>query len=351
MTFWWRDALWLLCVLPAVAATYFLLLKRRKRNALQYASIAFISAALTSSHRLRRHVPPLLLFLAMTFAVLAIARPAAVFTLPAEQRTVVLAIDVSFSMAGNDVLPSRLEAAQAAAKAFIRDQPRDVRIAIVAFAGEADLVQTPTADRGEAMAAVDRLKLNYNTAIGSGVLAALLTIFPDMDIGGDFDIFGFGRSPVLPRRFSRNQPPKVEKEHFTAVPPASYASAAIILLTDGRGTLGISPSKAAQMAAERGIRVFTVGFGSPAGADIDMDGESVHVKFDEETLREIAQVTHAEYFSAATANELVNVYRHLRGRVVLERKEREVTALFSALAAVLMIAAGATSLAWGARFA
>jgi Ca-activated chloride channel family protein len=258
-------------------------------------------------------------------------------------------MDVSLSMAATDVAPSRLKAAQAAAKAFVKDLPRDVRVAIVAFAGDADLVLAPTVERDDAMAAIDNLQLNYNTAIGSGLVAALLTIFPDWDFAAGLDIFGMGRSPVRPRRISRNQPRTIEPENFKTVPAGSNAYSAIVLLTDGRATFGLSPAKAASMAAERGVRVYTVGFGTPEGSSVEIDGEAVEVSLDEAMLKDIAEVTGGAYFNAATAEELRNVYQGLKGRVVIERKQREATALFTALAAVLSIFSASLSLAWSNR--
>jgi Ca-activated chloride channel family protein len=350
MTFLSRDILYLLLTIPGLVLTYIVLL-RRKKQALHYSSLTLMRDAVVRSHRIRRHVPPLLFLFAFLVLLLAAARPVAVITFPSEQRTIVLAIDVSLSMGATDVSPNRLEAAKAAAKAFIQAQPRDVRVGIVAFAGSADLVQTPTTNRTDALAALDQLGLQYNTAIGSGVLAALLTIFPDAMLATEYDIFGFGRSPVVPQRVSRNQPPKPQIAQVAAVPAGSYGSAAIILLTDGRDNMGFPAMKAAQMAADRGVRVFTVGFGSTTGTTIAVEGESLDASFDEGTLKQIARSTHGQYFHATSAEELQNVYQTLTGRAVLERKERELTAVFTGLAALLSLAAAGLSLTWVSRIA
>jgi Ca-activated chloride channel family protein len=289
--------------------------------------------------------------IAFLLLILATARPVAVITMPSEQRTIVLAIDISLSMGATDVSPTRLEAAKRAAKAFIEAQPRDVRIGIVAFAGNADLVQAPTTNREEVLAALEHLNLQYNTAIGSGVLAALLTIFPDATLGSDYDIFGLGRSPVAPPTVFRNQPLKPQISQVSAVPAGSYLSAAIILLTDGRDNMGFPAIKAAQMAADRGIRVFTVGFGNAAGSTIDVEGVSVDANLDEDALKQIAVTTHGQYFHASTAEELQNVYQTLTGRVVLERKERELTALFTGIAVLMSLSAAGLSLTWVSRIA
>jgi Ca-activated chloride channel family protein len=343
MTFLWPDALWLLLALPALAGLYVVLL-RRKKPALQYSSLSLLRQAMAPAQYIRRHIPPLLFILALGVLIVAIARPAAVMNIPSTVRTVILAIDVSMSMAATDVVPSRLAAAQAAARAFVKEQPRDVQIGVIAFAGEADLVQAPTVNRENALAAIDRLQLGYGTAIGSGIIAALLTIFPDAEIGGDYDIFGMGRSPVAAQPISFNE--GHSEARGAKPPPGSYTSAAILLITDGRGTSGPLPTVAARIAAERGVRVYTVGFGTTQSTTVEMDGQSMDVGFDEAALKEIADTTHGEYFHAASATELRSIYRNLSGRLVQKIDEMEMTALFTALAAVLWLTAGALSVMW-----
>jgi Ca-activated chloride channel family protein len=308
-------------------------------------------AAMRPAQTWRRHLPPLLFFLGVVAMLAAAARPSAVVALPSEQRTIVLAIDVSYSMAATDIAPSRLAAAQAAAKSFVRAQPRDVRIGIVAFAADADMVLRPTTSHGNVLAAIDELSLRYNTAIGNGLIASLMTIFPQQDIAGAYDIFGMGRSPLLAQRIARNQPPRTQRIAVRAVPPASFSSAAIILLTDGRETIGVPLERAAHMAADRGVRVYTVGFGSPGMTTVDIEGERMEVGFDEDALKTIAAETRGAYFHATSAEELSAVYRTLKGQVVLEHKPRELTAIVTALGGLLLLLAAGFSLAWSNRFA
>jgi Ca-activated chloride channel family protein len=336
--------LWLLLAAPALVGVYVLLLRRRKKGVLRYASLSLVKDAIGPGQRLRRHVPPLIFLAAMIAALVAIARPSAVVTLPSEQRTIILAIDVSLSMRATDVQPNRLVAAQAAAKAFVAEQPADVRIGIVSFAGTASLVQQPTQNREDLLQAIDRLQLQRHTAIGSGLIVALAAVFPDEDIDLESVIFGraFARERNAPIEGAR----KSEKKAFQPVPPGSYGSAAIILLTDGRRTTGPDPIEAARMAADRGVRVFTVGFGTAAGSAVDIDGWSIYMRFDEETLKAIAAVTRAQYFHAGSAADLQKVYEALNAKFVLEKRETEITALFAAGAAVLALAAAALSILW-----
>jgi len=344
VTFLWPELLWLLAGAPVLVGAYVLLLRRRKKGALRYASLDLVRAAMGPGQRIRRHVPPLLFLAALVAAVVAIARPTALITLPSEQRIIILAIDVSLSMRATDVEPNRLAAAQAAAKAFVEEQPADVRIGVVSFAGTASLVQRPTQNREDLIAAIDRLHLQRHTAIGSGIIVSLAAVFPEEDIDLESAIFGraFARERTAPIEGAR----KSEKKTFQPVAPGSYPSAAIILLTDGRRTTGPDPVDAAKMAADRGVRVYTVGFGTAAGGAVDIDGWSIYMRFDEETLKAIAEVTRAQYFHAGTAGDLRKVYEGLNARFVLEKKETEIAALFAAAAALLAAVSAALSVLW-----
>jgi Ca-activated chloride channel homolog len=342
MRFVWAEALVLLAAVPALVALYLHLLRRQKRGAVRFASLDIVRQAIGGGPLWRRHLPPAIFLAGLTVAILAIARPSAVLTLPSQQRTIILAIDVSLSMRASDVEPNRLAAAQAAAKAFVQNQPADLRIGIVSFAGTALLVQKPTDNRDDLAAAVDRLQLDRHTAIGSGIIMSLATLFPEEAIDLESLVLGSRQS----WRMHRPPEKKAEKRPLKPVPPGSNASSAIVLLTDGRRTTGPDPLEAARMAAERGIRVFTVGFGSAGGGPAMIDGYSIYMRFDEQTLKAIAGLTQAEYFHAASADELKKIYESLTSRFVLERQEREVSALFAAAATLLVVLAAGFSLAW-----
>lgn len=344
MTLMWPDLIWLALALPALVAAYVLLLRRRRRAPLRYASLALLRPALGRGQWLMRHLPALLLLLAVAAAVVAISRPSAVVTLPSEQRTIILAIDVSLSMSATDIAPDRLAAAQAAAREFVRAQPSDVRVGIVSFAGTATVVQPPTDNRDDLIAAIDRLQLDRHTAIGSGIIVSLATLFPERAIDPEQTLINGRRGgPAAP---VPTRPPAAD-----AVAPASFNSAAVILLTDGRRTTGPDPVDAARMAAEHGVRVFTVGFGTSEGAMVSNEGWSVFMRFDEDTLKAIADITQARYFHAGTAAELQQIYQDLNARFVLERRGTEITALFAAAAAALMLAAALVSLTRVNRYA
>jgi Ca-activated chloride channel family protein len=344
MSFVWPQYLWLLLIVPVLVAAYVAVL-RRKKAAVRYASIGLVKAAIGPAQRFRRHVPPLLFLLALIGVLIAIARPSAMVTLPSDARTVIMAMDVSLSMRATDVDPSRIVAAQTAAKQFVQDLPADIRAGIVTFAGTALLVQPPTKNREDLVAAIERFQLQRHTAIGSGIILSLATLFPEEGIDLEQVVFGNNWGSRDAAR-KTDKPVKQQKKEVKSVPAGSYTSAAIILLTDGRRTTGPDPLDAARMAANHGVRVFTVGFGSNAGGSVDIDGMSIYMRFDEETLKSIAGITQAEYFHASSATALAKIYEGLNTKFALERKETEITALFAAAAALLAVASATLSLLW-----
>jgi Ca-activated chloride channel family protein len=332
MTFLWPELLWLLLALPVLVAMYLYVLGRKKKFALRYASLEIVKEAMGSGAGVRRHVPPALFLLALAVMILAIARPAATVTLPSQHETVILAMDVSGSMRATDVEPNRLVAAQNAAKAFVNEQPENVRIGVVAFAGTATVAQAPTRNREEIVAAIDRFQLQRATAIGSAILVSLATIFPNTGI--DVATFNYDASK------------KAGTSTVAPVRPGSYNSAVIILLTDGQRTTGPDSIQTARLAADRGVRIYTVGIGTTAGETIGFDGWSMHVRLDEETLKTIADVTRGEYFYAGNAVDLKKVYQTLNAKLVLESKKTEITALFAAAAAIIVVLSALLSLLW-----
>jgi Ca-activated chloride channel family protein len=327
---------------------YVWLLRRKKKMALRYASLSIVREAMGKGQGLRRHIPPLLFLLSMAAMLLAAARPFAVVTLPSQNETIMLAMDVSGSMRATDVLPNRLVASQNAAKAFLADLPRHVRVGVVAFAGTAAVVQPPTLSREDLMVAIDKFQLQRGTAIGNGLVVALAELFPDAGI--DLESLETGRARQrgisLDQAGKADQGGKADKKDFAPVTPGSYTSGAIILLTDGQRTTGVDSLDAAKAAADRGVRVYTVGVGTVEGETIGFEGWSMRVKLDEETLKGIARATQAEYFYAGTAGDLKKVYKTLSARLTVEKKETEISALLALAAAALALASAGLSLLW-----
>jgi Ca-activated chloride channel family protein len=347
VSFLWPSFLWLLLVLPLLVLLYLWLLRRKKKMALRYASLSIVREAMGRGQSFRRHVPPLLFLLAIAAMLLAAARPMAVIALPSSQETIILAMDVSGSMRATDVKPNRLVAAQEAAKAFIAELPRTVRVGIVAFAGSAQVVQPPTLSREDLVTAIDRFQLQRATAIGSAIVVSLAELFPNAGI--DLTSMTYGRDRQKGSSIddaARRGGDKADPKDFVPVAPGSYNSAAVILLTDGQRTTGVDTLEAAKMAADRGVRVYTVGVGTVDGETIGFEGWSMRVRLDEETLKAVATRTNAEYFYAGTAENLKKVYETLSSRLTVEKKETEISALLALAGALLSVVAAGLSLLW-----
>jgi Ca-activated chloride channel family protein len=293
----------------------------------------------------RRHVPPVLLLTAIAVMLLASARPMATIVLPSTQQTIILAMDVSGSMRAEDVKPNRLVASQNAAKAFLAELPRHVKVGIVAFAGSAQVVQPVTLSREDLVTAIDKFQLQRATAIGSAIVVSLSELFPEQRINLGDMTYSRNTDPFAPKGRSLDQP-KPDEKAFTPVAPGSYTSAAIILLTDGQRTTGVDTAEAAKMAAERGVRVYTVGVGTVDGEIIGFEGWSMRVRLDEESLKDVARTTQAEYYYAGTAENLKKVYETLSSRLTVEKKETEISGLLALAASLLALLSAGLSVLW-----
>ena len=343
MTFLWPQFLWLMLALPLLILAYLWLLRRKKKLTLQYASLSIVKEAMGKGMGVRRHIPPVLFLLAIAAMLFAASRPFAVITLPSTQETIILAMDVSGSMRATDVKPNRLVASQNAAKAFLAELPRSIKVGIVAFAGSAQVVQPPTLSREDLVTAIDKFQMQRATAIGSAIVVSLAELFPDHGI--DLQALTYGNAK--PRGVAVDQGgAKKEKKEFQPVAPGSYNSAAIILLTDGQRTAGIDTMEATKMAADRGVRIYTVGVGTVEGDTIGFEGWSMRVRLDEATLKAVAQATQAEYFYAGTAESLKKIYEKLSSRLTVEKKETEISGLLALLAAALALVSATLSLLW-----
>ncbi|MDO8490783.1 MAG: VWA domain-containing protein [Dehalococcoidia bacterium] len=336
MSFVWVQMLWLLLFVPGLATVYIVLQRRRRKYALRYASLSLVKEALGRGPGIRRHIPAVLFLVALTVMIVALARPVATILLPSQQGTVILTVDVSGSMRADDLKPNRIEAAKAAARAFLESQPKNVRIGVVSFSEGASLVQAPTVDREALLAAINRLAPQRRTAIGSGIVASLDAIFEEPG--------------ATPTPFSRDALP-LQQATATPMPmpQGSYASAIIILLSDGASNTGPRPQDAADQASSRGVRVYTVGVGSPEGSVLNLQGYSMRVRLDEETLKKVAEVTGGAYFRAETETDLSNIYQNLGTRLVFKPEQTELTAWFTGAGAAVMLIAGMLSLLWFSR--
>lgn len=285
------------------------------------------AAGLTPPGRsgVRRHVPPALFLAALTLLLFAVARPEATVRIPRAEGTVILTFDVSNSMTAKDVAPTRLAAAQNAATGFVDAQPSTVDIGVVAFDQGATTTHTPTKNHEDAVAAIKRLRASGGTSIGQAILAALTAIV--------------GQDVKLPDPNSDAPPPKL----------GYWGSATIVLLSDGEDTGGPDALAAAQLAADAGVHIETVGVGTVAGTTIEVDGFQVATALDEDLLTQIAQSTNGSYHRAADAQSLDTIYRSLDLRITAKPELLELTGAVVGAAVLLLTIGGLLMISWYGR--
>jgi len=343
LTFLWPDMLWLLCAVPLLIVLYLRLIRRRRQADARYAGLAISGAPTTAEPRplsawriaLDDHTPAILLLLGLAVLIAAVARPHAMIVLPSRVDAIIVAMDASGSMRATDVKPTRLAAAQAAIKRFVEAQPSKVRIGVVSIAATASLVQSPTDKREDVLRAIERVQLQPGSALGSGLVIALTTLLPTSGIDAEKIISG---SNARPR--ARDWARQTEIHNFKPVAPGSNSGAAIVLVSDGESNTGPELLEAAKLAAERGVRIFTVGIGTTEGAVLNVEGWSMRVRLDEAGLKKIAYMTRGEYFRAGNDTDLKAIYKHLSAKLALGKgRETEITALFAALGMGLALVA------------
>ena len=349
MTLLWPELLVLLAALPLLVVVRIWALRRR-RTGVRFSSLSLVRAAIPRSSRVRRHLPFALFLVGLGSLVIAIARPAAIVAVPDGRASVVLAMDVSRSMCSTDIPPNRLAAAEQAAASFVQRQSQNTRIGIVAFAGYAQLVQAPTNDDEVLLDVIGTLATGRRTAIGSALLEsidALAEIDPSI------------AKSVDPTDPSATAPP--------AVPKGAYAPAIIVLLTDGASNAGPDPIDAARQAADRGLRIYTIGFGtanpggrpplcgigSEPGDNGQFDpggnfgggggfggfggtGGGFRRAIDENTLTAIADATGGKYYPAESAEQLNDVFQKLPTNLIVSHEVVEVSVAFVAIGTVLL---------------
>ena len=333
MTFLWAPMLFLLVLVPIGIGFYYSQQQRRREILERFGQMGFGAPAAGQKPGLRRHLPAVFFLAGLIILIVALARPQTVVALPKEQGTVILAFDVSGSMAADDLKPTRMAAAKAAAKDFIQRQPDTVQVGVVGFSDNGFSVQQPTTDPAELTAAIDRLSPQRGTSLANGIIASLNTIA--------------ALNQPETRQYSSLAPTPAPS--VTPVPRGSYTSAVIILLSDGENNESPDPLSAAQAAADRGIRIYTVGIGSPAGTTVNINGFKIHTQLDEETLQQIAQITGGAYFSADNTKDLVSIYDHLPPQLIHKPETMEVTSIFAGASILALLAGGFFSLLWFGR--
>jgi Ca-activated chloride channel family protein len=328
--------LYSLVLIPLAAGGYFLLQRRRRRIAERNGGFGFVQGA-GGAPGARRHIPPLLFLAGLTVLAIAVARPQAVVRLPRIEGNIILAFDVSGSMAADDFKPTRMDAAKAAARDFIKKQPPTVQIGVVAFSDSGFSMQAPTNDQEVILNAIDRLSPQRGTSLGQGIISSLKTIDAATS------------EQPLPEHYSTLPTPSAPTPTPTPMPQGTYAPAAIILLSDGENNENPDPLVAAQQAADRGVRIYTVGIGSPAGVNLHVNGFTVHTTLNEEMLRQIAQLTGGTYYDAKNEQELLKIYDNLDPELVIKPEKTEITSVFAGASILIMLVGGVFSFLWFSR--
>lgn len=348
MSLLWPGFLYSLFLIPLAIAVYVWFLRRRRRFAVRYSSLSLVREAAAKQSWLRRHFPFILFLLALTSLAFALARPVATVVVPSNKATVILAVDVSLSMCSTDIPPNRLEVAKEAARSFVHDNNSGRQVGIVAFAGFAELIRAPTTDVKLLDDSINYLAPGRRTAIGSAILRSLDAIAEVDD---------------------RVAPTKLESSTGPAKAPVEYSPHIIVLLTDGASNAGPLPISAAQQAVERGVRIYTIGFGtthnsSPmncgdgdpfagigglgfgGGGNSFGGGSGFHREIDEDTLKQVASMTGGKYYSASSANELNNAFKELPTYIIATRETTEISVFFTAFATLLAILAMLLAFVW-----
>ncbi len=334
MTFIWPLLLFALIAIPILLFVYLWMQRRRRELAARYGSLGFSQQADGRQPGLRRHLPPSLFLFSLTILIVAMARPQAVVSLPRLEGNVILAFDVSGSMAAGDFKPTRMEAAKAAARAFVQHQPTTVQIGIVAFSDNGFSVQIPTNNQGAILAAINRLTPQRGTSLANGILVSLKAI--DVATKGQDTHFYSNLTPI----------PTATP---TPVPQGTYTSSVIVLLTDGENNENPDPLAAAKAASDRGVRIYTVGIGSPTGTTLKVNGFSLHTQLNEPMLKQISQLTNGQYYNAQNQADLKKIYDNLDSQLVTKPEKTEITSIFAGVSILLLLTGGLFSLLWFSR--
>jgi Ca-activated chloride channel homolog len=333
MTFIWPPMLILLLLIPLFVWGYWRIQKQRRQMAARYGSLTVMGGNTPRMLGVRRHIPSLFFLAGLTIMIVALARPEAVVGVPRIEGTVILAFDISGSMAAEDLDPTRLDAAKAAAEEFVRLQPPTVQIGVVVFSDSGLAVQQPTYNQEDILVAIGRLDPARATSLGNGLLVSL-NVFDTL--AGENTNFYSNQTPV----------PTLSP---TPVPAGTYTSNAIVLLTDGENTNEPDPLAIAQSAADRGVRVYTIGIGSAEGTTLNIEGFNVFTRLNEALLQQIAQLTGGTYYNAESREELLDIYNNLNRHFVIRPEPMEITPILAGISIFVMLIGGVFSLLWFGR--
>ncbi len=327
MSFIWPSMLLTLLLVPLVVGLYLRLSVRRRQAVAGAGSLAVAQSGTGAAPGFRRHLPALVYLAGLTLLLLALARPELLVSLPRAEGTVILAFDVSNSMAADDLEPTRIDAAKAAARQFIESQPLSVLVGVVAFSNGGLVVQPPTTDRAALLDTVERLSPQGGTSLGQGIFTSLNAIAGEAISIDESDL----------------------EEGLSSLQIGNYPSAVIVLLSDGENTGPPDPLEIAQVAAEAGVRIYPIGIGSAAGSVVEVEGFNILTQLDEATLQQIAGLTNGAYYHAEDAESLEEVYGDVDLRLTIRGEKMEATSLFASASLFLFLVGGALALSWFGR--
>lgn len=322
-----------LLLIPLLVWLYLKMQEQRRLLLARYGSFTPLSGDVRRQPGVRRHIPPLCFLVAVTLLIFAFARPEAVVGVPRIEGTVILAFDISGSMAADDLEPTRLEAAKAAAEDFVQRQPPTVQIGVVVFSDSGLAIQQPTYNQAEVVTAIRRLDPARATSLGNGMLVSLNVIESN------------GRETT---NYYSNLTP-VPTPSPTPVPAGIYTANAIVMLTDGENTTEPDPLEVAQAAADRGVRIYTIGIGSANGTILNVEGFNIFTQLDEVLLQQIAQLTGGNYYNAENREELIDIYHNLNREFVIRPEPMEITPILAGISILMLMIGGALSMLWLGR--
>lgn len=327
MSFIWPKMLVSLLLVPLFVAAYRWLLNRRAQNAADLGTMGLLQTSSGRQLGRRKHLPFAIFLLAITLLLAGFARPEMVVDLPRMQGTVILAFDVSSSMIADDLEPSRIEAAKAAARTFVDNQPETIQIGVVAFSNGGLVVQPPTNVEADVLAAIDRLSPEGGTSLGQGIFTSLNAI--------------------------AGEPIGIEEEALdgdvASLDIGHYGSSVVVFLSDGENTEQPDPRDVAQLAANAGVRIFPIGIGSPDGTVVEIDGFNVATALNEPLLQEIAGLTNGTYYYAEDESELEEIYDTIDVQLTIKGEKTEVTGIVAGISLLLLLAGSGLSMLWFGR--
>lgn len=312
---------------PLFVAGYIRLGRQRAQAAAALGPLGWVQSSTGRNLGRQRHIPLAFFLLGLTLLLFGLARPEMFVDLPRVEGTVILAFDVSNSMAADDLEPTRMEAAKAAARTFVENQPSTIQIGVVAFSNGGLVVQPPTNDQTAVLTTIERLHPQGATSLGHGIFSSLNAIAGEA-------------IPLDPATLEEGSPtPDI----------GSYPSAVILLLTDGENTSSPDPLEVAQLAATAGVRIYPVGIGSPEGTVLQLEGFNILTQLNETALQEIASLTNGSYYHAEDEETLQEIYENVDLQLAIGGEKMEVTAIFAGLSLPFFLMAAAFSLLWFGR--